>query len=943
MLKYHIEGSFRYVIIASIGLIIALSVLSSSILFIDSQKGVILEDVFENISPNLRVTHDRSYNSTKNNTVSQLINESLKNFDLQNRLESYAEYSQAIYNIANDNLWLQKNQINSNNFRFMELTRIYNFPYLDVFSDFFVPNSEIKDNSVENQEVILLYNTDDEESSDWSPQISEQFEFVFQFSVGGSISSIGLTNVTLSGIIKINTSQLLKLSEKHQILKLANLDGFRGNALFASNLTALHGSKIVQNASFNKFINYRDFYVHIFDIQKFNGFETKKIVDNLEIMKFQLRNTLWDENIFPTHISDTILSRLKLIERDASQLFTNILLFALPVILIAVILAYYSFGLIRRQKLQILSIYLSHGISQLQYLTFLIFEMVLTLIIAIVIGIISSIPITVFTIRTSGFFEFNNPIFLSPQMLTIDLIQFLAQYGIVLAFIINILQIINYLTFSMKEVERESVEERENPFWKRKYLDIIFLSFGLTFYLVTAYSIDLGSIIPSEMLSLFSLPSPILIILGSVMLIARIFPYLTQILSTYLWEKKGSLLSFSLKNITLRRYSTTRALILISLSFAFMISFISFPYSFISHEETKLHYEMGSDIVIDLNFNEINYTRFENLLENYTDHIESYTPVLLADLASNPIMVVNTTTFPESAWMKEEYIQDFEKTLKKIDIDNSSILIYEGNLQSSQSNIDKIFIWISSEEADPEKNQSVMSFMVRGTFTFWPNLLNRLPVNPRVQLFGIMNFETFNATRDKFDDLGSSPITDQRLELYVNPKSSLNQTLFKSELESLTEISEVSLYEQERDRLFNNALFFSLIGQINSNILYTLGIIILVIVMFGFMQLVERSREIATERSFGMMIKQNFFIIFFENFWLLTIGIVSGVILGYFFSSLFLLSIVLGTGFPPFVMIYPMEFILGFVALILGISILFSFIPAYFSTKIDITRLLRVE
>ncbi|MHA2339319.1 MAG: hypothetical protein ACXACX_18605, partial [Candidatus Hodarchaeales archaeon] len=564
MLKYHIEGSFRYVIIASIGLIIALSVLSSSILFIDSQKGVILEDVFENISPNLRVTHDRSYNSTKNNTVSQLINESLKNFDLQNRLESYAEYSQAIYNIANDNLWLQKNQINSNNFRFMELTRIYNFPYLDVFSDFFVPNSEIKDNSVENQEVILLYNTDDEESSDWSPQISEQFEFVFQFSVGGSISSIGLTNVTLSGIIKINTSQLLKLSEKHQILKLANLDGFRGNALFASNLTALHGSKIVQNASFNKFINYRDFYVHIFDIQKFNGFETKKIVDNLEIMKFQLRNTLWDENIFPTHISDTILSRLKLIERDASQLFTNILLFALPVILIAVILAYYSFGLIRRQKLQILSIYLSHGISQLQYLTFLIFEMVLTLIIAIVIGIISSIPITVFTIRTSGFFEFNNPIFLSPQMLTIDLIQFLAQYGIVLAFIINILQIINYLTFSMKEVERESVEERENPFWKRKYLDIIFLSFGLTFYLVTAYSIDLGSIIPSEMLSLFSLPSPILIILGSVMLIARIFPYLTQILSTYLWEKKGSLLSFSLKNITLRRYSTTRALILIS-------------------------------------------------------------------------------------------------------------------------------------------------------------------------------------------------------------------------------------------------------------------------------------------------------------------------------------------------------------------------------------------
>jgi ABC-type antimicrobial peptide transport system permease subunit len=306
-------------------------------------------------------------------------------------------------------------------------------------------------------------------------------------------------------------------------------------------------------------------------------------------------------------------------------------------------------------------------------------------------------------------------------------------------------------------------------------------------------------------------------------------------------------------------------------------------------------------------------------------------------------MVINTTTFPESAWMKDEYIRNFENTLKKIDLDNSSILIYEGNLQASNRTLDDIFIWYSSEKIEGIESPSLLSFTVRGTFDFWPNLLNYLPGNPRSQLFGIMNFKTLINTESQLGNFSGSYITNRYLELYVNPKPSLNQTLFKTELESLTEISEVRLYEQERDRLFNNALFFSLIGQINSNILYTLGIIILVIVMFGFMQLVERSREIATERSFGMMIKQNFFIIFFENFWLLTIGIVSGVILGYFFSSLFLLSIVLGTGFPPFVMIYPMEFILGFVALILGISILFSFIPAYFSTKIDITRLLRVE
>jgi ABC-type antimicrobial peptide transport system permease subunit len=935
MLKYHVEGSFRYIIIASIGLIIALSVLSSSILFINVQQGVILEDLFKDETLAITVTHDRSINSTKDNLVGQLANKSLIEFGLLNKQESYVHYTKA-KNVYGTQFVAQKHNVEENNSNLIELTNAYDYPYLDIFSDFMIPNSLIKENAVDDQNAVFLYNPDKQNLSDWNPQILDQFELEIQY----RDEFFPVNNVTISGIIKINTTELTELENKHQGLQFAP---FVGNYLIVSNLTTLFQNDEFLNTEMSENLGFIDFYVHIFDITKFRGFETKQTVDNIEIMKFQLRNTYWDYNIAPITIRENILNLLSIVERETALLYNNILLFALPVILIAVIVAYYSFGLIRRQKLQILSIYLSHGISRFQYLTFLVFEMILALIIAIIVGVIISLPITAFTIRSSGFFEFDKPLFLSTQILTIDLIQFLAQYGIILAFIINILQIVNYLSFSIKEVERDSIEERENPFWKRKYLDIMFLSFGLTFYLITAYSIDLGSIIPSEMLSLFSLPSPILIILGSVMLIARIFPYLTQILSTYLWEKRGSLLSFSLKNVTLRRYSTTRALILISLSFAFMISFISFPYSFISHEETKLHYEMGADISIDLNFNEINYTRFEKLLENYTEHIEAYTPVLRADLASNPIMVVNTSTFAESAWMKEEYVQDLENSLKKLDSDNASILIYEENLQASKRKIDDIFIWVSSEEADSEENQSIMVFTVRGIFKFWPNLLNYQPGNPRIQLFGIMNFETLNATLNRLNELSNNYITDQKLELYINPKASLNQTEFKLDLESLNEISVVDLFSEERDLLFNNAIFFSLIGQINSNILYTLSIIILVIIMFGFMQLVERSREIATERSFGMMIKQNFFLIFFESIWLLIIGISSGIILGYFFSSLFLLSVILGTGFPPFVMIYPMSFILGFVALILAISILFSFIPAYFSTKIDITRLLRVE
>jgi ABC-type antimicrobial peptide transport system permease subunit len=528
--------------------------------------------------------------------------------------------------------------------------------------------------------------------------------------------------------------------------------------------------------------------------------------------------------------------------------------------------------------------------------------------------------------------------------LSIDLIVFLAQFGIILAVIINILQIISYLTFSIKESEKSSIEDRENPYWKRKYLDIIMLGIGLTFYLITIYSIDVNTI-PPVLLTTLSAPAPIMIMIGSVMFTARIFPYFTIIFSSILWKKRGKLISFSLMNIVRRRHSLTRSLLIISLAFAFLITFLAFPQSFLLHQETVLKYDIGSEIQISLDDEEINYPYFDSLFEGFKDEIEAYTPIITGKLIGNPFIAINTSTFESASWMRNDFISDLSASLEDLSSDNSSLLLYKENLEASKRELGQSFVWsgFDNEIIDQEFIGKNFVFNVKATFDYWPNLLIREPLDPRTRFYGVFSLNTLNSLNNEIDDQSTDSIEELSLKLYVKPKNTLNQSIFKQHLLKISGIENVRLLSEENYHLENNIGYITLIGQLNNDVFYTIGTILLVITMFGFIQLIERSKEIATEKALGMTLTQNFGIILLESFWLLIIGLIAGLFLGLFFSSIFLLVVTLGFGFPPFIMVYPIPLIGSFVLLFILFTILFSFIPAYLSLRIDVTKLLRVE
>ncbi|MHA2338600.1 MAG: ABC transporter permease, partial [Candidatus Hodarchaeales archaeon] len=689
-----------------------------------------------------------------------------------------------------------------------------------------------------------------------------------------------------------------------------------------------------------------------FDLEKFDLFDVSNDLKNFEEHEHEFYlytkliegDYLDDRYNYDIYIYNNFRWTLEGIQTLGTLLFTGIMLFTFPVIIIAIFIAYYSFGLIQRNALQSLSIYLTRGISRLQYFSFLIFEMFFSLFLAIIGAIILSIPITSLSLKTSDFFEFNR--ILEPVIPLFHLVSILLQIGILFALITNAIRIIRLSKLSISEVEEVIVEERKAPFWRRKYVDVILLSFGILFLALTLYSADFEIFLPPEFFLIFSLPSPLLIILGSVMLTSRLFSHVTGLIGTFLWEHQGSLVSFSLKNTAKHRHSATRALILVSLTLAFALAFLIFPFSFVSSIESFNHYQIGSDMTIELYSNELNETYIDYMLSNFSDQIDGYSTVLEGRLEEQRIMVINTSTFLDAAWIRNDFIVDAKKTVEELG-ENNTIMLYHENVELSGRKIGDSFLWTApsyyGDYYQFERNVTEHSFKIIGEFYYWPRLVDHRPWEPQNDYFGVMSLETYYNLTERLGTEAELALQIHQLSVYIKPNEKMNQTYFKETIQEFDGVGNVNSFIESNNLFKEHPLYLLIIGQINSNIIYCVLIIFLVLVMFGFKQLIERSKEIATEIAVGMSLRQSFTVFLTETMWLVFFSIGIGFIFGIAFSSLFLIGLTQGPTFPPFEMNYPWDLISIVITILLVLGIVLSFIPAYLSSSLEVNKLLKVE
>ena len=175
--------------------------------------------------------------------------------------------------------------------------------------------------------------------------------------------------------------------------------------------------------------------------------------------------------------------------------------------------------------------------------------------------------------------------------------------------------------------------------------------------------------------------------------------------------------------------------------------------------------------------------------------------------------------------------------------------------------------------------------------------------------------------------------------ILFNFKDGVNQTLISSWIEGNTSITITSLTAEAQKQYYTGIQFRLTVGQINNDILMVIAISMIVLVMFAYLQLTERKKEIYTERALGMKLRQLALLFLIETVILSLTSSFLGISVGFFLMELLALLILNPEqSYPTFELIFPIELIIGTIALILISSLIVSIIPAYYVTKQDISK-----
>ncbi|OLS24866.1 MAG: hypothetical protein HeimC3_17410 [Candidatus Heimdallarchaeota archaeon LC_3] len=939
-----LKSNYRSIIITSLGLIISLSIISSTSIFVETERSSIISYYTENrnFMWELESYGDEEFNIQIDLVeLSSQFNNSLEKFDLLSSVESiaYLHYFDSPLQI----------NLSQDPYAYRGVT-VYEIN-MDRLSEILEPGSSIHNNTLNNQNAVFL-EFDSKPGLINNVSIGNEYSLFVSYGFPEVIEPI--INITITGKKFISYEQKEKF--ENEIPELRRMWG--NQLLIVQNLTSFI-QEFDQNIAN---IDDPDFYFYKSEHLTLMYMSNAKYFDSLDIgatlRKLELLRSDVEENIlggndrwFSGWFSDNVYWTLKEIENQVTFLLVMLFLFSSPVFILALFLAYYSFGLIKRQKFQQLGVMLSRGIKRSQLSILLILEVFVSLIIAIIMGILLSIPFSTIFVQSSGLLEFDNP--RSPVILLLDLVRFITPIGFILIVITNLFSIYRTSNITLATIEKHMNKEQTDPFWQKKYLDVVFLILGIGIILVVSeINLRQDRDMNLAFLNFLLIPAPILLVTGAVMFISRIFAIVTDRISVLLWKKKSGLLSFSLKNVVRHKQASIRAILLISINVAFIIAFLTFPFSNFAYQEERISYDIGAEMFVSLNniTQYTNHTYFSEVLENVSQDIDSYTQIIRVQLKGNNVIAVNTSDFLESAYFKDSYSSNIKSKLKELSTNNMSTILYQKNLQAIGKKVNDTFAWPTPYQGPPSGPSEIIPsyiFNITGSFNYFPKLLNWQPYNARTEFYGVMSLGTYTNLEKLSENVSEGyewdyGLSNAQLGLYLKPKDSANTTLMAEILENNTLVNYVRNLDDELKQVFENPNSNSLFGLINSNIVFLLIITLFVLIMFGILQIIERGKEVATERVLGMTLKQTFLLFIYETNWLLIFGLVSGLIFGAFVSWIFIYPFAT-SGIPPLTMVYPVELISILLILILVGATLFNFIPAYLSSKIEITRLLKVE
>ncbi|MFX1286373.1 MAG: FtsX-like permease family protein [Promethearchaeota archaeon] len=690
------------------------------------------------------------------------------------------------------------------------------------------------------------------------------------------------------------------------------------------------------------------------DKTQFDAFNTNNEILQLQYFLQALQQNFYSITSSP-NVHSPIHGLMKEFEATIFSLILILLLVSLPVISIALYLVVYSFGLIRREKQAQIGIIKTRGGSWIQILGILLGEMMISTIIAVLAGFILSLFLSDFIMRSTDYLTFLGQTI--PIKASLELLLGLIVIGIGITLLLNFIRIIH---MSRQQIIETLVPtEVRDPLWKRYYLDILMFILGNAAWFILNALVrpvpggetfqDPSDVRPnpnpssgliSLLMLLIGLPAPFLIFFGTIMLIARFFPVLMKKLADMLWKVEGGVNAFAIRNIVRHKQAANRAVLLITLALSVSILASALIFSLDETQHLKLYYQEGADVSLSTG-TDLNETVC-TLLEQNASHLSSISGVYSANYWSGgtiyrhyQFLFVDPATYAETAFTDPSFkLSSSLPTLINQLADNTTLLIFDENLKADISK-PQIGENLSIQFKTPNKTE-ILSFHIGGTFKLWPTFYPQTWHDPSTNYWIIGSLGMFNR-------LNQSSYLNNVEGAYLMKMDSL--THIEETVETIIDVtgkrpSSAALAYKEYKTSFERYFQLSIL---NSDLIISIAVAVIGVIMFAFFTYVDREKEIGVERALGMTRFQTAQSFLVEAATILIFGSVIGYLTGVFFVTMFLQITQVGQTIPPQVIIYPTKLLVPLIAGILIASGIGSVLPAYFATRKDVSRILKVE
>lgn len=747
------------------------------------------------------------------------------------------------------------------------------------------------------------------------------------------------TNATVSGIVFIDDIEPYEILRAQKDIPLESLFELSASGVAYANWPI--AANILGNIALTSSVSslYLDMFYDVSLIDSFN------IGDEIRLLKqitLELKDSFFTLGSYSQiEINSYLLYAIESFQEEYNLYQIFIYSFLAPIIILTIILTVYAANLVRKKRDRQLTILSERGTKKREIAAYLILEAFIFGFLSLIIGITLSIPLALLLSKSSGFMTFTLEIIQLQLNITSVIIALLGSIGTIL-----LIQIFNILTLlKSREVEDYGQVEKKLPKYYHYFVDFMILSTGVIIWVL--FKLPALSGFRATTSKYIGIPAAVLILFGVILVSQRLFPWFGKLLIKLTERLKSNIVTVGVKQVLRNQHSFSRSSIILCLSFSIVISSIIVPASYQKFNYDGAYYDLGADIVIR------NFPQEDVYLRNQIENISGVSStayvrlVNLQDVSGDysimySVLAINSSEYAQTAYFRDDFAAKSHKELIEKLTNETYVLAGESILNDLQRDVgDQISIKYRAYNESLRTSQgspfyyAEIAVTVVDKFTYWPRLVkdetagNIRSINYKL----ITNLEFM-----KQIEVYSFDVIDY---LYIDVAEDSDIDNISDEITDIIGNKEIQNVNEQIFVKPNTARSSILYSAINSTLIMSFTINAIILALFASLQLLEKSREVATMKAIGITTNQLIRLFLAEYILLLIFSILVGLFGGLLTSRMFMIILTVNRTVPPFQMVYPFITVI-LVMVVLSISTMIgAIVPSIQHAKKEVGSELR--